>query len=45
MDCPVVHNSFPGDSDGKESTYKVGDLGLIPGLGNSPGRGHGDPLQ
>ena len=24
---------FPGDSDGKESAYNVGDLGLIPGLG------------
>ena len=23
--------SFPGASDGKESTYKVGDLGSIPG--------------
>ena len=28
---------FPGDSAGKESTYNVGDLGLIPGLGRSPG--------
>ena len=23
---------FPGGSDGKESTYNVGDLGSIPGL-------------
>jgi len=23
----------------------VGDLGLIPGLGTSPGEGHGHPLQ
>ena len=23
----------------------VGDLGLIPGLGRSPGRGRGSPLQ
>ena len=29
--------SFPGGSDGKESTCKVGDLGSIPGLGRSPG--------
>ena len=36
---------FPGGSDGKESTYNVGDLGLIPGLGRSPGGGHGNPLQ
>ena len=35
---------FPGSSDGKESTFNVGDLGLIPGLGRSPGEGKG-PLQ
>ena len=35
---------FPGDSDGKESTCNAGDLGLIPGLGRSPGGGHGNPL-
>ena len=33
---------FPGGSDGKESTCSAGDLGLIPGLGRSPGKGHGD---
>ena len=37
--------SFLGGSDGKESTYNVVDLGLIPGLGRSPGIGHGNPLQ
>ena len=31
---------FPGGSDGKESACSVGDLGLIPGLGRSPGEGH-----
>ena len=36
---------FPGGSDGKESTCNVGDLDLIPGLGSSPVRGHGNPLQ
>ena len=36
---------FPGGSDGKESAYNVGALDLIPGLGRSPGRGHGKPLQ
>ena len=36
---------FPGGSDGKESTYNVGDLGSIPGLGKSRGGGHGNPLQ
>ena len=29
---------FPGGSDGKESAYNASDLGLIPGLGRSPGR-------
>ena len=37
--------SFPGGSDGKESTCNVGDLGSISGLGRSPGGGHGNPLQ
>ena len=36
---------FPGGSDGKESACNVGDLGLIPGLGRSPGEGNGYPLQ
>ena len=38
-------SSFPGHSDGKESACNVGDLGLIPGSGRSPGGGHGNPLQ
>ena len=36
---------FPGGSGGKESVCNVGDPGLIPGLGRSPGEGNGDPLQ
>ena len=36
---------FPGDSDSKESTCSVGDLGSIPGLGRFPGVGHGNTLQ
>ena len=36
---------FPYGSAGKESTCNVGDLGLIPGLGRSPGEGKGYPLQ
>ena len=36
---------FPGGSDGKASTCNAGDLGLIPGLGRSPGEGNGNPLQ
>ena len=36
---------FPGGSDGKESACNARDLGLIPGLGRSPGEGNGDPFQ
>ena len=35
---------FPGDSDGKESAYNAGDLGLIPRSGKSPGEENGCPL-
>ena len=37
--------SFPGGSDGKESTCNEGHLGSIPGLGRYPGGGHGNPFQ
>jgi len=37
--------SFPRGSDGKASACNAGDLGLIPGLGRSPGEGNGNPLQ
>jgi len=37
--------SFPGGSNGKESTYNAGDLGSIPGLGRSLGGWPGNPLQ
>ena len=36
---------LPYGSAGKESACNVGDLGLIPGLGRSPGEGKGYPLQ
>ena len=36
---------FSGGSDGKESACNAGDLGLIPGLGRSPGKGKGYPLR
>ena len=50
--CPfltltAVYKELPRCS-GKESTCVVGDagdVGSIPGLGRSPGGGHGDPLQ
>ena len=34
---------FPWGSAGKESACNVRDLGLIPGLGRSPGEGKGLP--
>ena len=34
-----------GSSAGKESACNAGDLGSVPGLGRSPGGGHGNPLQ
>ena len=40
-----VFLGFPGGSYSKESACNAGDLGLIPGLGRSPGGGHGNPLQ
>ena len=40
-----VFLGFPGGSDSKESACNVGDLGLITGLGRSPGGGHDNPLR
>ena len=36
---------FPSGSAGKESACNAGDIGLIPGLGRSPGEENGNPLQ
>ena len=36
---------FPGGSECKASAFSVGDPGLIPGSGRSPGEGNGNPLQ
>ena len=43
---PLFYHFLCG-SAGKEYTWNVGDLGLIPGLGRlrSPGKGKGSPLQ
>ena len=41
----LVFLGFPGGSDSKEYACNAGDLGLIPGLGRSPGEGNGSPLQ
>ena len=40
-----LRRGFPGGSAGKESACNAGDLGLIPGLGRSPGKGKSYPLQ
>ena len=39
------YSGFPNSSVGKESACNAGDLGSIPGLGRSSGRGKGYPLQ
>ena len=36
---------FPGSSEFKESVCKAEHVGLIPGLGKSPGEGNGCLLQ
>ena len=38
-------NDFLGGSDGKASACNMGDPGLIPGFGRSPGEGNGNPFQ
>ena len=40
-----AHVGFPHSSVGKESTCNAGDPSSIPGLGRSPGKGKGYPLQ
>ena len=45
QDCRQLYTISPGGSDGKESACNAEDLGLILGLGRSPGGGHGNPLQ
>ena len=45
MYCFLRAKSYPCGSAGKESTCNMRDLGLIPGLGRSPGKGNGYPLQ
>ena len=41
----VTYPELPGGSEGKESACNAGDPDSIPGLGRSPGREHGNPLQ
>ena len=41
-----IHSmGFPGGSVVKNPPANAGDMGLIPGLGGSPGEGNGNPLQ
>ena len=40
-----INLGFPDGSVGKESACNAGDLGSIPGLGRSLGKGHGNPHQ
>ena len=42
---PCAPLGFPCGSAGKESTHNAGDLGSIPGLGRSPGKGKGYALH
>ena len=50
---PILLNSvkdcfpgrFPGGSVGKNLPANTGDIGSIPALGRSPGKGNGNPLQ
>ena len=41
----MFDKNVPDGSDSKESACNMGNLGLIPGLGRSPGGGHGNPRQ
>ena len=40
-----VFLGFPGSSDGTETACNARNLGSMPELGKSTGRGHGNPLQ
>ena len=41
----MLKQCFPGGSDDTQSVCNAGDLGVIPGLGRSPGLGNVNPLQ
>ena len=42
ISCNHPTSPFPLGSDSKESTYNVGELDFVPGLGRSHGRGRGN---
>ena len=41
----LLYWGFPGNSVVKNLPPNAGDMGSIPGLGRSPGKGNGKPLQ
>ena len=41
----TLKTGFPGGSVIKKLPANAGDMSAIPGLGRSPGGGHGNPLQ
>ena len=44
-ESPAINpHTFPGSSDSKASAYNAENLGSIPGLGRSPGKGNDNPL-
>ena len=45
LPLPLYKLGFPGGSDSKVFACCVGDPGLTPGLGRSPGEGNGNLLQ
>ena len=40
----MISLGFPSSSTGEESACNAADPGSIPGLGRSPGGGHGNPF-
>ena len=42
---PGLNKGFPGALVVKNLLANAGDAGSIPGLGRSPGGGHGNPFQ
>ena len=42
---PQILLCYTGGSEGKESVFNSGDPDSISGLGRSPGKGNGKPLQ
>ena len=45
MKGEIYMSGFSSSPDSKESACNEGDLSSVPGLGRSPGGGHGNPLQ